>query len=382
MIDSLAGATEKIRHLAGAKAPRGAFLTVTLSTSPLDDWRQSAPTFLNSEYTRIGRELDLPKDQRHVLQSELEEIGAVLQYDLTESTQGLALFLDGEGGIYQRIDLPFRLINRMVLEPSPYVRPVAHALSLLEPFIVARVSRDDSSLYLVDEWGGIARSDDLRGPWLRTSDRETGELSIKEYFAAARHDTLVDQHYKEVATTLAKWLEGSAVRRVVVCAQHDIASNFRRTLPSAVAPKVVAEIPFDAADSVNQMVGAARTSVNEARRRELTQLMAHINEGLGSNGRGAAGFDQVMAGLERGQLQTLLVDRNYRPPGWRCPACDWAGLEPVEECPFCGGKPVPIADAVGELVRLAILQSTVVEVAEGIPALEAAGGVAAQLRFV
>jgi hypothetical protein len=380
MIDSLAGATEKLRDLAAARAPRGAFLTVTLSTSPLDDWRQFAPTFVNSEFVRITRERSLSKDQKRILESDLDEVQAVLQYDLTPRTQGLALFANGEGGIYQRIELPFRLLNRVVLEPSPYVRPVVHALSLLEPFIVARVSRDESSLYLVDEWG-VAKENDLTGPWLRTSDRETGELSIKEYFAAARHDSLVDLHYKEVAATLASWLEGSPVKRVVLCAQHDIARAFRRALSPAVAPKVDAEIPFDANVALSQMLASARNAANEARQRELVLLMGRIKEGLGSGGRGAAGFDEAMGGLERGQIQTMIVDRNYRPPGWACPGCAWAGLSPVDECPLCGGKPEPIADAVGELVRLAILQSSRVEVAEGVPALDELGGVAALLRF-
>ena len=123
MIDSLAGATEKLRDLAAARAPRGEFLTVTLSTSPLDDWRQFAPTFVNSEFGRITRERSLSKDQKRVLESDLDEVQAVLQYDLTPRTQGLALFANGEGGIYQRIELPFRLLNRVVLEPSPIPGP-------------------------------------------------------------------------------------------------------------------------------------------------------------------------------------------------------------------------------------------------------------------
>ena len=381
MIDSLAGATQKLKDLAAARAPRGDFLTVTLSTSRLDDWRQFAPTFLNSEFSRIMKERGSSKEGKHVLEGELREIEAVLQYDLTARTQGLALFADGEGGIYERIELPFRLVNRVVLEPSPYVRPVVHALSLLEPFIVARVSRDESSLFLVDEWG-LAKEDDLTGPWLKSSDRETGELSIKDYYAAARQDALVDLHYKEVAAALARWLEGSPVKRVVLCANHDIASAFRRAVPPAAAPKVVAEIPFDPAMSTNQMLLDARNAANEARQQELVALVGRIKEGLGAGGHGASGFDEVRGGLERAQIQTMVVDRNYRPPGWRCPDCDWVGLTPLDQCPLCGGAPVPIADAVGELVRLAILQSTRVEVAEEIPALDEMGGVAALLRFV
>ena len=30
----------------------------------------------------------------------------------------------------------------------------------------------------------------------------------------------------------------------------------------------------------------------------------------------------------------------------------------MDQCPLCGGKPVPIADVVGELVRAAILQGS------------------------
>ncbi len=75
------------------------------------------------------------------------------------------------------------------------------------------------------------------------------------------------------------------------------------------------------------------------------------------------------------------MDRNYRPPGWTCPNCDWAGLTALERCPVCGAGPVPVADVVGELVRMAILQSSRVDVAEDIPLLDELGGVGALLRF-
>ena len=90
MIDSLAGATEKLRDLAAARAPGGEFLTVTLSTSRLDDWRQFAPTFLNSEFTRITKERGSSKEEKHVLQSELDEIarGPPIRSDAPHSGPG------------------------------------------------------------------------------------------------------------------------------------------------------------------------------------------------------------------------------------------------------------------------------------------------------
>ena len=275
MIDSAAEVRRKLKALAGAKPVGGAFLTATLSTSRLDDWRLSAPSFLHSEFNRRTQEDGTSRSDKRLLQSDLDYVLEVVSYEITPRTQGLALFVDDRGGHSERIELPFRLLNRLVMEPSAYIRPVAHALSLLEPFVIARVSRDESSLLLVDEWG-VAQEDDVAGPWLRWSDRETGEVSIKEYFAAARQDELVELHYKEVGATLAKLLEASQARRVVVCAPHEIATNFRRALAQPLAGHVVAEISFDAAASASQMVANARQAVEQARNREMAALAARI----------------------------------------------------------------------------------------------------------
>jgi peptide chain release factor subunit 1 len=242
------------------------------------------------------------------------------------------------------------------------------------------VSRDESSLFLVDEWG-VAAEDDVAGPWLRSSDPVTGEVSIKEYYAAARQDTLVELHYKEVGAALGRLLEVSPATRVVLCAQHDIASNFRRSLTQAVGAHVVAEIPFDAAATTAQMIAAARPALEQARQEEVAGLAERISEALGREGRGVAGFDEVLAALTRHQLQVLLVDRAFEVPGWMCPACSWVGLAGVQTCPACGGAAVPVADAVGELVRLTVLQNGRLVVGETSPALNQLGGVAGLMRY-
>lgn len=380
MTDSAAAIKEKLKELAGAHSVGKAFLSVTLSTSRLDDWRLFAPAFLNSEFNRITRERGFSKEDKRLLQTDLDHVLDVIKYDVERSTEGLALFVDGVGGYDERIELPFRLMNRVVIEPSPHVRPVAHALSLLEPFVIAQVSRDESTLLLVDELG-VAREDELAGPWLRSSDRETGEQSIKEYYAAARQDALVDQHFKEVGVALARLLDSTQAKRAVICAQHEIASGFKRTLPAAVNAQIVAEVAFDAAATTGQMVAHARQAVQEARHVEMAALAARIKEGLGRGGRGVSGFDDVLGALGRHQVQILLVDRNYRVPGWRCLECGWVGLTAVPRCPACGGEVVPVADAVGELVRLAIVQNGQVEVGENIPVLDELGGVAGVLRY-
>lgn len=371
---------EKLRSLAAFHS-EGLVLSVFLSTSRLDDWRNTAPTFLNSEFNRIVKERGLDKKQERALSDDLGRVLEVVQYEVTHGVQGIAVFADGSADLFERVELPFSLANRLVAETTPYVRPLVHAHSLLEPFLLVRVSRDDSSIYLVDEWR-LMRQDDYAGPYLKSTDRETGDVPVKEYYAAARQESLVEQHFKEVAGALDKALDETDVRRVALCGQHDIVSNFRKALSARAAARIAAEIPWDAVASVAQMLVDVRAALDDARVVEMTRLAERIQEGLGVQGHGVAGFDGTLAVLRRGQLGTLLVDREYRPSGWRCVVCDNAVLTPMESCPLCGGRPDPVDDAVEEAVRTAVLQGTFVEVAEGIPALDELGGIGGVLRFV
>ncbi|MCZ7663614.1 MAG: hypothetical protein M5U22_12100 [Thermoleophilia bacterium] len=371
---------DSLKDLAGARSADGLFLSAFLSTSRLDDWRQTAPTFLNSEFNRLIKERGLDKNGKRHVQDNLQRILDVVQYDVTSKTEGLSVFADGGSGLFQRIELPLRLSNRLVLGPSPYVRPLIHALSRLEPFIVVRVSRDESTIYVVDELH-LASETDITGPYLKSTDRETGDVPVKEYYAAARQETLVELHYRDVAQALDRLLRKPGVRRVILSAQHEIAAHFRKSLSPRAAKRVVAEIAWDPAVTVAQLLVTAREARDGARQAEMERLAARIAEGLGAHGRGVAGFDETMGALHRGQVRTLLVDGENRPSGWRCVECDFAVLIPGETCPMCRGGMVPVDDAVGEAIRVAILQGTFVEVAENVEVLESLGGIGGLLRY-
>ena len=380
MIDSLDVVRQKLGALAATNTSDGHILSVAVTTSRLDDWRQTVPVFLNSGFSQAVKESGIAADGERRLQAGLERILDLLKYELSPAVQGLVAFSDGTDTVGEQVELPLRLENHLTVEPWPYVRPLAEAISLLEPFVLAQVSRDDSSLYVVDEWGAT-KEGDLAGPWLRSSDRETGELSIKKYYAAARRDGLVEQHHKEVSASLGRLLEVSGIKRVVLCAQHEIAAAFRRTLPTPVAGAVVAEIPLDAVASMGKMVASAREAADGARQERLAGLAGRIEEGLGPGGHGAAGFEDVGGAVAAGQVHTLLVDREYRVPGWSCRDCHWVGLVATDACPLCGLDLFHTADAVGELVRLTILEQGQIEVAEDLKKLRDLGGVAVLLRY-
>lgn len=369
-----------VKQLAGREAADGLILSVFLSTSSLDDWRQTVPTFLNSEFRRLIREGSFSRGQIRSLEAGLQRLTDLLQYETDLSTEGLAVFAEKEDGFFESWQLPVRLKNRMVAEPAPYIRPLIHAVSLLEPFVVARISRDESTLTVVDEWR-VSMGESFSGPYLKSTDRETGDVPVKEYYAAARQESLVEQHYKDVAAALEKLLKKKSMARVVLAGQHEILNNFRKVLSPDVKARVAAAVSWSPSLSEAQLAARAREALTGARREEKVALTQRIGEALGARGLGIAGLDETFVALQRGQVRTLVVDRAYRPNGWRCPGCGHAGASSVEICPVCGAQVSFCVDVAGEAMRRAILQGTYVEVGEDIPLLTELGGIAGLLRY-
>src|SRR5680860_903456 len=339
-----------LKQLVGREASDGLVLSAFLSISSLDDWRQTVPTFLNSEFRRMVR------------------------------AEGLAVFVDMGSDLLESWELPLRMTNRLIAEPVPYIRPLIHTLSLLEPFVVARVSRDESALFVVDEWR-VSQGEEIIGPYLKSTNRETGDVPVKEYYAAARQESLVDQHFKDVALALEKLLKKTGISRVVLAGQHEIANSFRRALSPYVGSRVAGEVSWSPSLSTAQLAVSAREALTQTRRREKEEWAQRIAEARGAKGMAAVGLDEVIGALHRGQVRMLLVDRAYRPGGWRCPGCGYAGVSSTEVCPVCGSAVTVSGDVVGEAIRIAIVQGTFVEVAEDIPMLSELGSIAGLLRY-
>ncbi|GAB4245936.1 MAG: hypothetical protein Kow00129_06060 [Thermoleophilia bacterium] len=372
---------EKMKSLAEARSSdHGHFMSVFLSTSSKENWREVTTTFLNSAFTELMKNRSFSKEEKRHLEGDLARVREVLNYDITPETQGLAIFADGSDSVFERVELPVVLEDRLAVGPSPYLRPLLAALSALEPFVLVQVSKDDSHIYVVDE-GRVIKEDDFEGPYLKSSDPETGEVPIKEYYAAARQETLVDQHHKEVAAALDHLLEQTRLRHVVVTGQHDIVNNFRRFLSQRASSRLLGEFALDATASLNQLVAKAQEVAREGRRRLQADLAHRIKESLGSGGRGVAGFDDTAVALHRGQMEKLLVDAAYYPRGFRCIECDFISLTRSDDCPVCGGPMESVEDAAGEAMRLAVLQGAFVEIAEEVPDLIDMGGIAGLLRY-
>jgi peptide subunit release factor 1 (eRF1) len=116
----------------------------------------------------------------------------------------------------------------------------------------------------------------------------------------------------------------------------------------------------------------------------LSEQMELVREVLGKaqrNDRGAVGLRHVLNALERQEVQTLLLPRDFKAEAVECPNCRHLDTRMVKHCAVCGNHTRELGDVSNSLVDLALRNGAEIRLIDGDADLEKAGRVAALLRF-
>jgi peptide subunit release factor 1 (eRF1) len=117
---------------------------------------------------------------------------------------------------------------------------------------------------------------------------------------------------------------------------------------------------------------------------KLTERMALMREVMGEsqrNGRGATGLKHVLNALERQEVQTLLLVRDFKAEAVECPNCRHLDTRMVKSCAVCGHETRTLNDVCDSLVDLALRNGAEIRLVDSDADMEKAGHVAALLRF-
>src|SRR5690606_33995102 len=115
----------------------------------------------------------------------------------------------------------------------------------------------------------------------------------------------------------------------------------------------------------------------DAEREHERRLWDRIRDEALGHGLAALGATDVLAALQEGRVDTLLVSRDGRAKGTQCRACGHLVHGTPDTCQKCGSADVFPLDLINELVRLAELTSAEVEFADPSDDLSREDGAAA-----
>jgi len=297
-----------------------------------------------------------------------------------EDASGVALFACEARGLREVLPVRAAFEDAFVVEPRPFLRPLARAADDAPSALVVFVDGTSARLIPLNAAGPegeVLLEAPVEG---RHADGGWAALAQSRY---QRHiEAHREQHLQAVAASITGWSDGQDGGSIVIAGETRITAALRRHLPERVAARVVATTTGTRWEPAASLAArAAELLAMTVAEREARAVDDALGEAAESRGAAVAGLDAVLDAVNRGSVRSLHVLESFRDAGAACTACSALHRGFHFACAFCGRptRAVELGESMVERVLAAGGEVTTVERHAG---LARAGGVVARLRYV
>jgi protein required for attachment to host cells len=210
-----------------------------------------------------------------------------------------------------------------------------------------------------------------------------GREWTKEHYESHRRERTA-RFLKEQIELLGRLMAAGKHTHLILAGDPHLTHEIRRSLPKAVASKLIDTIPAASRDAQTDVVTATLSAFVEWEEQESQAVAARFVKGIRTQARAVAGAAACLEALRQRRADILLLARDMAPkPGWLCSGCGTMRIDHhlPDACPECGKKALHGMDATEALVRLAGQQDCPVEVVDHCDPLMALGGVGCLTRY-
>ncbi|SRR6266567_2070124 len=189
----------------------------------------------------------------------------------------------------------------------------------------------------------------------------------------------------ELIGLLSQFMFAGRYGHLILAGHPRVTSRIRKALPNHVAAKLIDVVPASEYDRPNDVVAATLMSFVEQEERESQTVVGRLQRELDTHGLAVVGTAATFEALKWGQVYMVVLAKAYEPgTGWMCAACGAAGVEPlpVKICSECLSKEIRELNLKEEIVRMAEITGSRVEVVNHSDALMRLGGIGCLLRFL
>ena len=318
--------------------------------------------------------------QRESLRSDFAAIEAHVMPAITANHhKAVAIFACGGEKFWQTFDLPRLGRNILIADRTPHVNPLNAILAEYQRSCVVAVDRARGRIFET-YLGEIVERGDVTDALPRRV-REAGQGGRDERNMERHFTQVVAHHYQHLADATFKLFQQDHFDRLILAGQREPVHEFQMQLHPDLQKRVVGDFHADPVKitlpEVLEQAGIITQRVERDHELQLTtDLVQQANAGKGA----VTGLTAVLAALDSGAAQTLVVEEGFEKPGHACLTCHYPSLL-ASNCPHCHQPTTPCADIVDEAVALALHRNCQIKHIQSATPLRLSGRIGARLRF-
>jgi peptide chain release factor subunit 1 len=342
---------DRIARFHGGELP---VVSMYVAVSPGPDSRQVLRTKVDSllhEIRPLAGDRSLPHDTRMSLRGDIERIEAAVNHEVFPPGT-IAMFGCSGGGLFEEVSLPRALRDRIVVDATPWIRPLLAVLDEYQRALVAVVERGSahvSELYL----GRVRDAGRLDAKKLR-KPAYAGWQGLDEHRVRNKADELSKRYFRALAAALDQEFRTDRYDLLVLGGHRHELPELVEQLPRALRSRVAGTFTVDA-DTATR--GDIRRQAEEVLDRfELERQRSEVEEVLeraAAGGLAGVGLEACLWAGSVAAIDTLYVQDGAVSPGVVCDESGWFATA-GERCPICGAELRRTPDVIDELVEAVI----------------------------
>jgi peptide chain release factor subunit 1 len=323
---------------------------------------------------RALRDDGLPHEQRDELRRDVERIRAWFDREFDASgARGVALFASSGIDLFEVMRLGRPVRSEVTIDDSPFIEPLAgmpgedgYGVLLINRKLARILAGGPDQMREV-----ISLADDVH-PW-----HDQGGWSQARFQRGIQKE--VKDHLKHANDELFKLFKRGVVQRLIIGCPDEMRGEVEHTLHSYLRDRIAGWLEIDVRARPSEVASEAGEIIERDERDRERHWLDRLQAGLSRKERAVSGLADTLEALNEQRVEALLVADRFRAEGYVSPAADFLSAAPGNSP--TGDELHHRDDVIESAMERALEQSAEVIVVRHHPDLQAAGSIAAVLRY-
>jgi peptide chain release factor subunit 1 len=339
------------------------------------DWK-----YIEYRQKQIIRVLKQKKESLKNFEANMTKLETVLSHDVPNDLarnkfHGLALFISEPKGYFKALGLPHDINNNLVVDTSPYIRPLARLLDEWEEYAIILLNNNEAKMYVVT-LGAIKDKERLTAH-IMNKHKKGGWSQMR--FQRLRKEA-IDRFHKKVAEELGRFIEDDQIVGIILAGPGEAKDHFKNELSHNLKELIIGEFDYEMDIPTETLIETASEEVAKLERQTSEHAVDKLKNEILKGGKAVFGTKETSNAASYGKVELLILSKDYQPRGWICEHCQVVETGVKTSCPYCNHETSEV-DVLEEILEFAQRTGANIEFVGDNPILEELGGVGALLRY-
>jgi len=311
----------------------------------------SLKNLLSSSKSQL-EQMEVNKEKKESLIHDLDKINQFCSQHLASySFPGLAIFSCSGQNFWELFSLPSPPRSRIIFDQNSYVRPLSAILDEFHRIFALTLDRREAKWYDIF-MGEISPLENLVSD-VPSKVREGGFEGYESKRIERHIDTHLHDHFKKTAQMTFELFKKNHFDWLFLGCHDKYRQDFEPLLHPYLKSRLKARIKAMPGDSPAVILKESLEIEKKLKKEEEEEIVHNLVSELEKGGLAVSGLKKTLQSLNTGEVQTLVITRNFSEPGRICPQCRSLFVDELR-CPTCQRKTEKLVDVIDEAVEAAM----------------------------